>query len=105
MTESMRAAIDETNRRREKQVAFNKEHGITPQTIRKAIRDIASATTDELLTDDMPNVGDIKAEAIPDLIKKMKADMHKASDALEFERAAQIRDKIKELEQVYLAFA
>ncbi len=104
MTASMRAAIDETNRRREKQVAFNQANGITPQTIRKAIREMAPVQTDNLLVDDASSRRDMKAEEIPDLLKKLKADMHKASDALEFERAAQLRDRIKELEQVYLAF-
>ncbi|MEZ0314596.1 MAG: excinuclease ABC subunit UvrB [Myxococcota bacterium] len=104
MTASMRSAIEETNRRRERQVAFNQANGITPQTIRKAIREMSPVQTDNLLVDDGTAKRDMKAEEIPDLLKKLKADMHKASDALEFERAAQLRDRIKELEQVYLAF-
>lgn len=103
ITESMRAAIDETSRRREKQMQHNTEHGITPQTIRKAIRDISPVQTDDLLTD-LPAKTDVPAEKIPDVIAKLRQDMMKASEALEFERAAQIRDHIKELEQVYLAF-
>ncbi len=104
ITQSMRAAIEETTRRREKQVAFNQANGITPQTIRKAIREMAPVQQDDFLADDAPSKRDMKAEEIPELVKKLKADMHKASDALEFERAAQLRDRIKELEQVYLAF-
>ena len=96
LTESMEKAISETNRRRAIQEAYNKEHGITPQTIKKSVRDIIKATI----------VGDISAEykidkneTTEDIINRLTDEMLKAAQAMEFEKAAELRDKIKELEK------
>jgi excinuclease ABC subunit B len=98
MTESMRRAIDETYRRRRVQLAYNEEHGITPQGIRKAIRDI---------TDHVKKVAEERVEyrvagAVPKdeiarLVKDLESQMKQAARALEFERAALLRDQVIEL--------
>lgn len=101
MTNALQAAIDETARRRALQMQYNKEHGITPQTIKKRIQDI----TEQLRTDHVKNVlaelqTDLEAFSgnIPKLIKYKKKAMNDAVKELDFERAAIIRDEILELE-------
>jgi excinuclease ABC subunit B len=97
VTPAMQAAIDETERRRAKQLAFNAEHGITPQTIRKAIRqgiefELRARRTAERVvaeSEDEYEVGE--------LIAMMEGDMLAAAEALEFEKAAQLRDRIEQL--------
>jgi excinuclease ABC subunit B len=102
ITGSMERAIGETNRRREKQLAHNREHGIVPRTVYKSIEEILQATSvadagkqDEKQTWDAPvdpgNLG--REDFIELLIREMKA----AADGLEYERAASIRDRILEL--------
>jgi excinuclease ABC subunit B len=100
MTKSMHEAIDETIRRRKIQEDYNQEHGITPQGIRKAIRDItervkaaAVAETRAAYTYEAP----AKREDIARLIKDLETQMKQAARALEFEKAALIRDRIIEL--------
>ena len=100
-TGSLESAIGETNRRREKQVAYNKAHGITPATIHKEIRDIAASmrtehqrTIDELLVLDKIAYKDDPAE----FIKGKREEMAEAVEKLDFETAALIRDEIYELE-------
>jgi excinuclease ABC subunit B len=100
VTRSMREAIDETERRRKIQEDFNKEHGITPQGIRKAIRDItervkaaAVAEKKAVYTAEAPATREDMARLIRDLETQMK----QAARALEFEKAALIRDRIIEL--------
>ena len=101
MTGSLEKAISETNRRREKQLAYNKKHGITPKTIKKEIRDIAETmrsehqkTVDELLVlDALAYKKDPKA-----LIKQKREEMAEAVERLDFETAALIRDEIYKLE-------
>ena len=97
LTESMEKAITETNRRRKIQEEYNKEHGITPTTIKKSVRDSISATS----------VADIeveykleKEEDIKETITKLTDEMLEAASKMEFERAAELRDKIKELEKL-----
>ncbi len=96
ITNSMQRAIDETNRRRQKQDDYNKEHGITPESIKKSIKDLieVSKEVSEDITEYSVNLTD--ADRI-DLIEELQLQMRIAADALEFERAARIRDEIKKL--------
>lgn len=88
LTDSIRAAVAETERRRQMQVAYNKENGIVPQTIRKPVAAKEVEVTD---TKHIP-----KSE-IPNLIIELEAQMHEAAEALEFERAIQLRDRVMKL--------
>ena len=101
MTKSITNALNETNRRREKQLKYNLEHGITPQTIKKSI----SSTLKTMTEQDYVEVSTSKAENIKDIDKKIKEynkKMIEAAQNLEFEQAMVYRDKIKELENIYL---
>ena len=96
LTDSMEKAITETNRRRKIQEDYNNEHGITPQTIRKSVRDTIKAT----ITEDIKNEYDIKQdESIEQVISRLTDEMLKHAKNMEFEQAAKLRDKIKELEK------
>ncbi|RUL89280.1 excinuclease ABC subunit UvrB [Tautonia sociabilis] len=97
VTRSMQKAIDETNRRREKQLAYNQEHGITPETIRKAIR---RGIEEEIQAKAIARkaVGKDEREAITEeYLNELEGEMLKAAEALEFERAAALRDRILQL--------
>lgn len=99
MTGSMTAAIDETNRRREKQEKYNEEHGITPQTIRKNIGDILSSVYEKdhvTIETDTPLPSGKELEKLK---KSLEKQMLKAANDLEFERAAQLRDQLRDLEK------
>ena len=97
LTESMEKAISETNRRRRIQEAYNKEHHITPKTIRKSVRDSIKVT----ITDDIGVEYKLeKEEDIKDTITKLTDEMLKYAAEMEFEKAAELRDKIKELEKL-----
>ena len=97
LTESMEKAISETNRRRKIQMQYNKEHNITPQTIQKSVRDVIKAT----VVEDISNKYDInKDESIEDVITKLTDEMLKHAANMEFEKAAELRDKIKALEAI-----
>ena len=98
ITRSMNSAIEETSRRREIQMMYNKEHGITPQTIKKSVRDAIEATVvaDEEAVYGAIDTNDIKS--IKESIITLQEEMMEAAQNLQFERAAQLRDKIKELE-------
>lgn len=101
MTGSLTAALNETNRRRQKQVAYNTENGITPQTIKKKI----SNTLSEMTAADYLETKPEEAEQIKDIDKKLREYnklMKEAAANLEFEAAVVYRDKIRELEQIYL---
>jgi len=95
LTESMEKAISETNRRRRLQQEYNELHGITPQTIKKSVRDTIKAT----IVQDIQNEYDIgENEDIKDVIDKLTSEMLNHAQNLDFEKAAELRDKIKELE-------
>ena len=100
ITESMDRAIKETNRRREIQMKYNYEHGITPQTIQKKVFDIIQATK---AVDEKPKKGldmDYESMDIKALRKeaaKIEKDMKKAAADLQFEKAAELRDKLLEI--------
>ncbi len=96
LTDSMDKAISETNRRRQIQEKYNKDHGITPQTIRKSVRDTIKATIVEEIQDKY-DIG--KDESVEDIIRKLTDEMLKYATSMEFEKAAELRDKIKELEK------
>jgi len=106
MTGSMDQAILETNRRRKIQEAYNRVHQITPQTVKKAVRNIlASIYEADYFT--IPTVADVKegyvpVKEIPTMIQKLKKEMKEAAIRLEFERAAEIRDRIHHLEETEL---
>ena len=90
MTDSIRKAITETERRRTMQLAYNARHGITPQTIRKPIREREV---------DIADIKHVPKSEIPNLIIELEADMREAAERLEFERAIALRDTIKKLQE------
>ncbi len=97
LTESMEKAISETNRRRKIQKEYNEKNGIVPQTINKSIRDAISATKVEEIQEEY-NIS--KEESIEDIISKLTDEMLKHASQMEFEKAAELRDRIKELEEL-----
>ncbi len=101
-TESMKIAIDETNRRRSIQEAYNKKHNITPKTIQKEIRDVIRATIvadDEEVyeTNKVTEIAKLPREEQEKAIEQLEAEMREAAKALDFERATELRDIIFEL--------
>lgn len=104
MTDSMRQAIDETERRRKVQMAYNEEHGITPKTIQKSVRDLIAVSkkvaAEELRMEKDPE--SMSEKELEKLIKELSKQMKKAATELNFEAAAELRDKIVELKQQLL---
>ena len=103
ITRSMRKAIDETNRRREIQMAYNEEHGIIPQTIIKDIRDSISAKK-EVVDDDiveLEETANINDDNIEEHLAELEQQMFAAAEKFEFEQAAKLRDTIAELKEKY----
>jgi len=109
LTEAIKGALDETNRRRAKQLAFNEEHGITPESIVKGVSDIA-----EFLTLEQPHVPGkrrrgakpvegMSREELERLVIELEEEMFAAAEELRFEYAAKLRDEIKELRRELLA--
>ncbi|MBI5521099.1 MAG: excinuclease ABC subunit UvrB [Desulfarculus sp.] len=99
ITDSMQRAMEETNRRRAVQQAYNAEHGITPQTIIKAIGAMLPHELEsDYSTAPIDAAAEVPPEEIPAMIKKLKKEMNAAADDLRFEEAALIRDRIRELE-------
>ena len=97
ITQSMQKAMKETSRRRQVQEAYNKEHGITPQGIKKAIKDITERVQAVAETRAPYEVNPISKEEISQLIKQLESQMKSAAKNLEFEKAAMLRDRIIEL--------
>ncbi len=104
MTDSMRRAIDETNRRRQVQLEYNEAHGITPQTIVKAVRDSLIGRAEEPGAGAAAKLGGSEAVlSLDDMlshITKMERDMKKAAKDLDFERAAELRDEIAAMKKL-----
>ncbi|MFI3300812.1 MAG: excinuclease ABC subunit UvrB [Candidatus Gastranaerophilales bacterium] len=105
ITDSMRKSIDETERRRQIQIDYNKKYGIVPQTIKKPIENnllslVASYRDfEDIVAEEMVELN-IDKKDLPKLIDKLEKDMHKAAKILDFERAAEIRDKLKKLREM-----
>ena len=101
ITDSMRAALDETQRRREVQMAYNEEHGITPKTIQKAVRDLIAVSkkvaASEVQMEKDPE--SMSKKELEKLIKELEKQMKKAAADLNFEAAAELRDKLIELKK------
>ncbi len=106
VTDSMRRAIDETERRRRVQMQYNEEHGITPQTIKKSVRDLISISkkvaAEELRMEKEPE--SMSKEELEKLIKDVSKQMRKAAADLNFEAATELRDKMIELKKLYQSF-
>jgi excinuclease ABC subunit B len=105
ITASMKQALDETNRRRELQRAYNAEHGITPQTVKRNITDLGMAAVDaDYVT--VPIAAEDGAEyepgRLPEIVAALEAEMKEAARALEFEKAAQLRDRLLALKDLEL---
>lgn len=97
ITGSMKTTLDETNRRREIQDKFNKEHGITPKSVSKSVREVIEATIAAESEVKYEAVESFSNEEIHAMIDALKTEMYKAAESLDFEKAAEIRDKIEEL--------
>ncbi|NLY76256.1 MAG: excinuclease ABC subunit UvrB [Firmicutes bacterium] len=101
ITDSMRRAIDETNRRRQKQLKYNQEHGITPESVRKAVRDLISAeqAAEEKVEYEVGRNPQLTPDEIREKIKTLETEMLKAASKLEFEKAAELRDEMRKWEK------
>ena len=104
ITDSMRMAIEETNRRREIQKKYNEEHGITPQTIKKAVRDLISISkaAEAGDRDGFKEPESMDAKELDKLAKELDKKMRQAAAELNFEEAARLRDRMKEVKQMLL---
>jgi excinuclease ABC subunit B len=105
MTDSMRTALDETNRRRAKQVRYNQEHGIEPVSIIKAVRDLTDQVTAQAVAEPRAEYrsgrpADLPKEELTRVIRGLEQQMQSAAEALEFEKAAALRDEIYDLRHV-----
>lgn len=107
-TDSMKRALSETARRREKQEKFNAAHGITPKTIRRGVTDILQNLCDgdyaDVGADDAQTAALVAGKNLKDRIAKLEKQMRKAAEDLEFEQAAKLRDEIRRLEKAELRF-
>ena len=117
MTGSMKKAIDETNRRRDKQIAFNKEHGITPKTVEKAVADVMEGARtapgaargrgrrdakERIGPQRAPRAVDTDPQAFGKLLDELESKMYDHAKNLEFEEAAAVRDELRDLRATYL---
>ena len=99
MTDSIRHAVDETNRRRAIQIAYNEEHGITPQTIERAITDISHALRGTAPQEVRERQAPSTKRELMTLLQRLEKEMLQAAEKLEFELAASLRDEIRELKK------
>jgi excinuclease ABC subunit B len=115
VTDSMKHAISETNRRRKHQLEYNAEHGIDPQTIRKQVTDILEMVRGRASGDDLPaargrgrgrqarsavfDLADVPPDELGRLVQTLQEEMHEAAKQLRFEEAARLRDEITELKR------
>jgi excinuclease ABC subunit B len=104
ITDSMRRAMEETERRRERQMAYNREYGITPESIKKAISAVLSSVSEKdyytvPTTSDVEEAGRVTQEELSAYIEQLEKAMRAAAKRLEFERAAELRDRIREMEK------
>ncbi len=106
VTDSMRTAIQETERRRERQRRFNEEHGITPVSVRRSITDLGMAAVEAADWVTVPVAADggaeYRPEEVPAIVAELEQEMARAADRLEFEKAAQLRDRILGLKDLQL---
>ncbi len=102
ITDSMRRAIDETDRRRQKQLQYNQEHGITPESVKKAVRDLIQVeqAAEEKVEYEVGQNPKLTAVDIKEKIQKLETEMLRAASELEFEKAAELRDEIRNWEKV-----
>ena len=108
ITRSMQAAIDTTNERRERQMAYNEAHGIEPKSIRKLVRDLTDDISAHYKEDmavaegkaSYTTTADLPKAELHKMITELEKQMKTAAQALEFEKAAQLRDQIVELRQI-----
>jgi excinuclease ABC subunit B len=108
VTRSMQACIDETGRRRVKQLAYNEEHGITPESVKKSFNSILNSIEEKDYVTQPVGVAEageeyLSPKEIPKLVKKLRKEMLAAAKDLNFERAAELRDRVKKLETRELA--
>jgi excinuclease ABC subunit B len=108
VTRSMQACIDETGRRRVKQLAYNEEHGITPETVKKSFSSILESIEEKDYFTPPGGVAEageeyIAPKEIPKMVKKLRKEMLAAARELNFEKAAALRDRVKRLEELELA--
>ncbi|HMK08453.1 MAG TPA: UvrB/UvrC motif-containing protein, partial [Anaerolineales bacterium] len=105
VTDSMQKALDETNRRRAKQVRYNREHGIEPVSVVKAVRDLTDQVAAQAVAEPRGEYragrpADLPADELARVIRGLEVEMQAAAEALEFEKAAALRDEIYDLRQV-----
>jgi excinuclease ABC subunit B len=100
VTDSMRTALQETDRRRARQAAYNTEHGITPESIRRSIRDVLRSVEERdyyTVEAETPAAEFESAEALAETVKRLEGEMKDAAKRLDFERAAELRDRLRAL--------
>ncbi|HEY3275709.1 MAG TPA: excinuclease ABC subunit UvrB [Syntrophorhabdaceae bacterium] len=107
ITDSMRRALDETNRRRKIQLEYNEKNGITPEGIKKSVVDLLSSIYEKdyytIPTDELDEKGVTEPKKLSRMIKKLRKEISEASKRWDFERAAQLRDRLLKLEQMEIA--
>ena len=108
ITDSIRKALDETNRRRKIQMEFNRENNITPESIRKSIADVLSSMAEQdyvtVEVEREDQFSGIPLDEVPKMIEDLTREMFEAARDLEFEKAADLRDRIRELENVRVRY-